>query len=179
MVVCATRLQAQCPRCHQPSTRVHSHYNRKVADLPWPGLAVRLDLRTRRFRCKNSSCTKRVFCERLPRVVASYGRKTVRMEEALRLIGLLPGGEAGARASLTLAMKTRGKAEPTPAMENLAQLLSGVITDPLTPAELRQHIRYGISEVFNDLDDNDRVTDSHEYIAFLLAVCEAQNGGGR
>jgi transposase len=62
--------------------------------------------RTRRFRCQNSLCTKRVFCERLPRVVASYGRKTVRLDEALRLIGLLLGGEAGARATLKPAMAT-------------------------------------------------------------------------
>src|SRR5918998_5793657 len=99
LVVSATRAQAQCPRCHRPSTRVHSYYTRSPADLPWHGVAVRLELRTRRFRCRNSLCTKRVFCERLPRVVAHYGRKTVRVEDALRLIGLLLGGEAGARAT--------------------------------------------------------------------------------
>jgi transposase len=77
-----------------------------VADLPWHGVAVRLELRTRRLRCRNSLCTKRVSCERIPRVVAYYGRKTVRLEGALRLIGLLLGGEAGARASAKLAMAT-------------------------------------------------------------------------
>jgi transposase len=106
LVVKATRTQAECPRCHRPSTRVHSYYTRTVADLPWHGVSVRLELRTRRFRCRNSLCTKRVFCERLPRVVAHYGRKTKRMNEALQLIGLLLGGEAGARAALKLAMKT-------------------------------------------------------------------------
>jgi transposase len=106
LVVKATRTQAECPRCHRPSSRVHSYYTRKVADLPWHGVAVKLDLRTRRFRCKNSLCTKRVFCERLPRVVAYYGRKTVRLDDALRLIGLLLGGEAGARATRKLALKT-------------------------------------------------------------------------
>ena len=100
------RAQAECPRCHLPSTRVHSHYMRTVADLPWHGVAVRLDLRTRRFRCKNSLCTKRIFCERLPRVVAHYGRKTARLDDALRLTGLLLGGEAGARATRKLAMAT-------------------------------------------------------------------------
>src|SRR5215204_2461470 len=105
-VVKATRTQAECPRCQRPSTRVHSYYTRKVADLPWHGVAVRLHLRARRFRCKNSLCTKRIFCERLPRVVAHYGRKTVRMDDALRLIGYLLGGEAGARATVKLAMAT-------------------------------------------------------------------------
>ena len=106
LVVIATPAQAECPRCHRPSTRVHSYYTRKVAYLPWHGVAVRLDLRARRFRCQNSLCTKRVFCERLPRVVAYYGRKTARLDDALRLIGLLLGGEAGARATRRLAMRT-------------------------------------------------------------------------
>lgn len=106
MVVRAICAQAECPRCHRPSSRVHSYYTRSIADLPWHGVAVRLALNTRRLRCQNSLCTKRVFCERLPRVVAHYGRKTVRMEGALRLIGWLLGGEAGARATLKLAVAT-------------------------------------------------------------------------
>src|SRR5215207_10810654 len=106
LVVRTTRAEAECPRCHRPSTRVHSYYTRTVADLPWHGVSVRLELRTRRFRCQNSLCTKRVFCERLPRVVAYYARQTVRLGEALTLIGFLLGGEAGARATLRLAMKT-------------------------------------------------------------------------
>lgn len=106
LVVRTTRAQAECPRCHRPSSRVHSYYTRTVADLPWHGVAVKLELRTRRFRCKNSLCTKRVFCERLPRVVAYYARKTVRLTEALTLIGLLLGGEAGSRATLKLSMAT-------------------------------------------------------------------------
>jgi transposase len=106
LVVQTTRPQTECPRCHRPSARVHSYYTRKVADLPWHGVAVRLHLRTRRFRCRNSLCTKRVFCERLPRVVAHYARKTVRLDDALQLIGYLLGGEAGARATRKLAMAT-------------------------------------------------------------------------
>src|SRR5215210_538834 len=98
LVVKATRTQAECPRCHRPSASVHSYYTRKVADLPWHGIAVRLELRARRFRCRNSLCLTRVFCERLPQVVAHYARKTVRLDEAVGLIGLLLGGEAGARA---------------------------------------------------------------------------------
>src|SRR5215213_555257 len=93
LVVSATRAQAECPRCHRPSTRVHSYYPRTIADLPWDGVAIRLGLRARRFRCQNSLCTKRIFCERLPRVVAYDGRKTLRLDDALRLIGYLLGGE--------------------------------------------------------------------------------------
>ncbi len=103
----ATRAtRARCPECGRCSRRIHGYYTRKVADLPWHGVAVKLELRTRRLRCRNSLCTKRVFCERLPRVVSYYGRKTVRLEGALRLIGYLLGGEAGARATRKLAMRT-------------------------------------------------------------------------
>lgn len=106
LVVQTTPAQAECPRCHRLSARVHSYYTRTVADLPWHGVAVRLLLCTRRFRCKNNLCTKRIFCERLPHVVSSYARQTVRMGEALVLLGFLLGGEAGARATLKLAIKT-------------------------------------------------------------------------
>jgi transposase len=104
LVVKATQPRPECPRCHHPSTRLHSYYTRRVADLPWHGVSVRLELHTRRFRCRNSLCTKRVFCERLPRVVSCYGRKTARLDDALRLIGFLLGGEAGSRATAKLAM---------------------------------------------------------------------------
>jgi transposase len=106
LVVEATQPRPECPRCHRPSTRVHSYYTRTVADLPWHGVSVCLRLHTRRFRCKNSLCTKRIFCERLPRVVAHYGRKTMRLDDVLRLIGFLLGGEAGARATVKLAITT-------------------------------------------------------------------------
>lgn len=94
------------PAVPSPPSRVHSYYTSRVADLPWHGVAVKLELRTRLLRCRNSLCTKRVFCERLPRVVAAYGRKTVRMEQALELLGFPLGGEAGARAARRLAMRT-------------------------------------------------------------------------
>ena len=77
--------------------RVHSCYLRRVADLPWHGIAVRLELHTRRFFCVNELCQRRIFCERLPSVVAAYARKTVRLIAALELIGFALGGEAGAR----------------------------------------------------------------------------------
>jgi transposase len=86
------------------SSRVHSRYIRTAADLPWHGVPVRLELHTRRFRCRNSHCPKRIFCERLPSVVAPYARKTVRLHVALELIGFAVGGEAGARLAKALGL---------------------------------------------------------------------------
>jgi transposase len=75
-----------------------------VTDLPWHGIPARLELHTRRFRCRNSLCTQRIFCERLPRVVAHYARKTVRLSAALELIGFALGGVAGARLTRELGL---------------------------------------------------------------------------
>ena len=104
LVVKTSGRQAACPRCQRTSSRVHSRYTRRVADLPWHGVAVRLELHTRRFRCRNSLCAQAIFCERLPGVVAHYAQKTVRLNAALELIGFALGGEAGARLARELGL---------------------------------------------------------------------------
>ncbi len=104
LVVRTTALHATCPRCHRRSSRAHSRYVRRVSDLPWHGVSVKLELHTRRFRCQNSLCTQRIFCERLPRVVAHYARQTVRLNTALELIGFAIGGEAGAYLARELGL---------------------------------------------------------------------------
>lgn len=104
LVVKTIQPTTSCPCCHQPTSRVHSHYQRIVADLPWQGVSVQLQLLTRKFFCINQRCSRRIFCERLPRVVAAYGRQTIRFNSALHLIGLLLGGQAGAKLANGLGM---------------------------------------------------------------------------
>ena len=104
LIVMTIAATASCPRCQREAPHVHSRYIRHVADLPCQGVVVRLELHTRRFRCRNSLCTQRIFCERLPRVVAHYARKTVRLNAALELIGFALGGEAGARLARELGL---------------------------------------------------------------------------
>jgi transposase len=83
VVAQAVQQQAHCPKCRHPSNSLHSHYRRTVADLPWHGVTVSLQLQTRRFRCRNELCVQKVFCERLPKVVDTYARKSVRLNAAL------------------------------------------------------------------------------------------------
>ena len=104
LVVSAGRQSAACPQCGCSSARVHSRYTRCVADLPWHGIAVRLELHTRRFFCMSEVCRRRIFCERLPSVVAASARKTARLISALELIGFALGGEAGARLARQLGL---------------------------------------------------------------------------
>ena len=95
--------RAHCPLCGSGSSRVHSRYLRTVSDLPWHGVSVKLDVRVRRFFCDETSCQRRIFCERLPEV-AARARKTDRLEEALLAIVLGLGGRAGARLAAELGL---------------------------------------------------------------------------
>jgi transposase len=54
----------RCPRCQSPSMQVHSRYKRVLTDLPWLGIATRVQVQARRFRCQQAACPQRIFCER-------------------------------------------------------------------------------------------------------------------
>lgn len=94
---------ARCPLCGSCSRRTHSRYARTIHDLPWRGVALRMEVRARRFFCDEDSCERRIFCERLPDV-AAHARKTDRLEGALLAIAIGLGGEAGARLARELGL---------------------------------------------------------------------------
>src|SRR3954452_4851789 len=88
--------------CERRAGRVHSRYERTLADLPWGEHTVVLRLRVRRLFCDNPHCQLRIFADRLPGVAAPSARKTVRLAGRLTAIGLALGGAAGARLSREL-----------------------------------------------------------------------------
>jgi transposase len=45
LVVKTISPHGSCPRCQKPSRAAHSRYTRRVADLPWQGVSVLLELR--------------------------------------------------------------------------------------------------------------------------------------
>src|SRR3989440_8826939 len=106
-VVATTSSEAFCPLCQSCSERIHSRYVRCVADLPWAGWAVRLELHVRRFFCQNQECLRQIFTARLPSVVAPYARRTTRLTELFTLIGFALGGEAGKRLVDGMGLETR------------------------------------------------------------------------
>ncbi|MGA9994458.1 MAG: ISL3 family transposase [Pyrinomonadaceae bacterium] len=108
LVVQAVQPQVSCPKCQHPSSSLHSHYRRSIADLPWHGVSVKLELHSRKFRCRNQLCLQKVFCERLPKVATAYARKTVRLNAALTLLAFALGGEAGSRAACGLNLRVSG-----------------------------------------------------------------------
>ena len=108
VVVRSCQPLAACPLCRQSSNSLHSNYVRRIADLPWHNVAVSLELHTRKFRCRNELCQRKVFCERLPNVAAACARKTARLNQALTLLAFALGGEMGARMADKLGFYTSG-----------------------------------------------------------------------
>ena len=123
----ATASTAACPLCGVPSSSIHSRYQRCLTDLPWGTRVVRIQLMVRKFLCRTPTCARRIFTERLPDLVAAYGRHTRRLATALRAIGLALGGNTGARLAARLRLPTspstllrlvRGApVPPTPALQ--------------------------------------------------------------
>jgi transposase len=95
-----------CPTCGYSSQRIHSRYQRRLAGLPWQGRPLRLQLHVRRFICDTPDCPRRIFTERLPELATAYARTTTSLHQAHTQIGAALGGEAGARLTTRLAMRT-------------------------------------------------------------------------
>ena len=93
----ATQTNAPCPLCATPARRIHSDYGRTLADLPWAQYRVSLQLRVRKWFCRNRACPRRIFTERLPTVAAPWARRTLRLAQRLVALGIALGGKAGVR----------------------------------------------------------------------------------
>src|SRR6266568_1804475 len=107
-----------CPECQQPSARIHSCYQRMVADLPCVGRNVILALTLRKFVCGTSTCPRKIFTERLPGLVESYARMTSRLIALLQAIALVAGGQKGTRLADRFAIATA----PSTLLRHLMQL---------------------------------------------------------
>lgn len=106
--LCSTQTIAECPLCGSLTQRVHSRYERTLADLPCMHFSLKLLVQVCKFFCPNSDCRRCIFTERLPEVAAPWARKTVRFVEHLQAIGLALGGAAGARLGTFLGYASSG-----------------------------------------------------------------------
>lgn len=108
MVLRATGKASRCPVCQKESHRIHSRYKRRLSDLPWEGIPVRIDLRVRRFFCDSQGCGQQIFTERLPKTAQRYSRRTFRLSTSLRQITCVLGGSAGSRLAQQLGILASG-----------------------------------------------------------------------
>ena len=99
VTVASTQRRAICPVCQSPTSRVHSHYQRTLKDLPLVQFSLTLLLEVCKFFCLNEDCNRCIFTERLPSVVAPWARRTERYSQHLQVMALELGGSAAARLS--------------------------------------------------------------------------------
>ena len=86
-----------CPGCGARSERIHSRYQRRLADLPLAGKPVRLVVLVRRFHCDAVLCGRRIFAERFDEgVLAPWARRTARLDDIVHHLGLVLGGRPAA-----------------------------------------------------------------------------------
>ena len=88
---------ASCPRCGQFSRRVHSAYERRLADAPVGGQPVTIWLAVRRFFCGNPDCAAVTFAEQVEGLTSRRARRTPPLARTLTAIALALAGRAGAR----------------------------------------------------------------------------------
>ena len=77
--------QATCPVCGAKTAHIHSNYTRAPQDLPVSGKRVHIVLGVRRFYCRNENCPRKIFCERVPEVIAVRAMRYVRHAFAAHL----------------------------------------------------------------------------------------------
>ncbi|PPD10125.1 MAG: transposase [Methylocystis sp.] len=100
-----TSKSSQCPGYATIAERVHSHYLRRLADLPLAGRQVRLIVIARRFRCDATSCRRAIFTERFSAdVLAPSARRTARLDCLVHHLGLALGGRPAANFARRLML---------------------------------------------------------------------------
>ena len=119
---------SRCPDCDTKGA-LHSYYFRKINDLPAFGYIVMVALRARKFYCRNSKCSKKVFSERFPDHFLPYKRSTKRLNDKLLKIALLMGGNAGKKLCDTLNIPTSS-----------SSLIRNISQKELHPCKVPTHI---------------------------------------
>lgn len=93
--------QCRCPNCGKYSNTIHDHYFRTITDLPVFQNKTIIILKTRKFRCKNPKCNKKVFSEQTPNILR-YSRRTKRTTEILDSLSIELTGNLGSILSKQL-----------------------------------------------------------------------------
>ena len=93
---------ARCGGCGGVSTRVHSRYCRRLADLPVAGRPVVLSLTVRRFFCDRDECRTGTFVEQVAGLTDHHAQRSAGLQAALATIGLALAGRAGSRLATAL-----------------------------------------------------------------------------
>jgi transposase len=129
VVISSTESTAVCPSCGTTATHLHSHYQRRLRDLPVSGTPVKLLVEVRRFFCQNSSCSRKTFAEGFAPLAQRYAQRTTRFQVSLQELGVAMGAEAGARLGARLGLPS----SPSSVLRSLRKLQL-----PASPSPVRK-----------------------------------------
>ncbi|MFD3760867.1 ISL3 family transposase [Streptomyces sp. NPDC058622] len=87
----------RCPGCRARARRVHSSYERSLAERPLSGRKLLIRLRVRRFFCDRARCRRRTFVEQVGGLSERYRRSSLGLKTWLRQVAVELGGRAGER----------------------------------------------------------------------------------
>ena len=97
--------RSRCTKCGKYSKRIHDHYIRTISDLPVFQYKTIILLKTRKFKCGNSRCNRKVFSEQTP-VILRYARRTNRVIKILESFAIELTGRLGSYLSKQLNIAT-------------------------------------------------------------------------
>ncbi len=130
--------EAACPTCGHPSSRVHSRYERCVADRGVGGREVSIRLRVRRFFCVKPNCSRRIFAEQVVGLTERYRRCSPALRAMLAEVGLATGGRAGAgspRCTYAVAVVSSHSCGPPPPPMRRLSSLGARLSDSVSQGE--------------------------------------------
>jgi transposase len=88
--------QAKCPFCGEMSDRVHSHYKRRLQDLPIQGKKAKLLIDRKKYFCDNEECRHGTFVEQFE-FFEGKATKTRRLQEEILRVSLTQSSTSAAR----------------------------------------------------------------------------------
>lgn len=83
-----TSRYARCPCCGRLSRSLQGHYTRQLQAPEILNHPLTLLVKTRKFRCRNEHCLRKVFSEEHSSLVAPYKRNTLEVEARIREVSL-------------------------------------------------------------------------------------------
>jgi transposase len=93
--------RSRCPTCGRYSNSVHDYYYRYITDIQVLQNSTLIILKTRKFQCRNSKCSRRVFTKQTT-AVERYSRRTTRAGEILNTFSIELTGKLGSQLSKQL-----------------------------------------------------------------------------
>ena len=105
----ATAPTAACPQCGTAGSRVHSRYERTIADVAFGRRNLELKLLVHKWICPEASCSRHIFAERFPELVQRYARMTNRLIKALQVVGVITNGADAAQIASSFGVPTTAK----------------------------------------------------------------------